>query len=123
MMTLDRPWALALMLLAPAIVGLYLFMLRRRRRFAVSYASLSLIRGAVTGTTRWRRRIPFALFLLAIVSLAVAAARPQSIITVPTKKRSATANSGDQPPPAHSVIQVSWSGWRSCTSDWALTGP
>jgi len=61
-------------------------MLRRRRRSAVSFASLTLIREALPGRTRWRRRIPFALFLLALLSLTVAAARPQATVTVPTSR-------------------------------------
>jgi len=85
-MTFQWPYAFALVLLAPALLALYWLMLRRRRRFAVSYASLSLIREALPGRTRWRRRLPFALFLLAIASLAVAAARPQATITVPISR-------------------------------------
>ena len=85
-MIFDRPWAFAFLLLIPLIIGLYLLMLRRRRRFAVSYASLSLIREAIPGRSRWRRRIPFALFLLAIACLSVAAARPQATVTVPVSR-------------------------------------
>ena len=85
-MTFERPLAFALLLLIPLLVGLYLFMLRRRRRFAVSYASLSLIREALPRRTRWRRRIPFALFLAALACLTVAAARPQATVTVPVNR-------------------------------------
>ena len=85
-MTLDRPYALLLLLLVPLLVGLYLLMLRRRRRFAVSFASLSLIREAIPGRTRWRRRVPFALLLLSFVSLAVAVARPQAVVSVPISR-------------------------------------
>ncbi len=80
------PYALALLVIGPILVALYLLMLRRRRRFAVSYASLSLIREALPGRTRWRRRIPFALFLLALVSVTIAVARPRSEIAVPMSR-------------------------------------
>ena len=63
-MTFASPFALALLLVVPLIVVAYLLLLRRRRRFAVSFASLSLIREALPGRSRWRRRVPFALFLL-----------------------------------------------------------
>lgn len=85
-MRFEYPYALALALIIPALIALYLLMLRRRRRSAVSFASLTLIREALPGRTRWRRRIPFALFLLALLSLTVAAARPQATVTVPTSR-------------------------------------
>jgi len=59
-------------------------MLRRRRRFAVRYSSLSLIREALPQQSRLRRHLPFALFLLALASLVVALGRPVSIVSVPT---------------------------------------
>ena len=40
---------------------------------------------ALPRRTRWRRRIPFALFLAALASLTVAAARPQATVTVPVE--------------------------------------
>jgi Ca-activated chloride channel family protein len=54
----------------------------------VNYASLSLIREALPERSRWRRRVPFALFLLALASLAIAAARPQTVVAVPTSRTS-----------------------------------
>ncbi len=85
-MTFEWPYALALLLVAPLVLAIYFLMLRRRRRFAVSYTSLSLIREALPRRMRWRRRIPFALFLLALMSLAVATARPQAVTAVPVSR-------------------------------------
>lgn len=85
-MTFEWPNALALLLVGPLLLAIYFLMLRRRRRFAVRYASLSLIREALPGRTRWRRRVPFALLLLSLTSLAVAAARPQAVVAVPTSR-------------------------------------
>jgi Ca-activated chloride channel family protein len=85
-MTFAWPYALALLLVAPLVLAIYFVMLRRRRRFAVTYASLSLIREALPKRTRWRRHIPFALFLLALMSLSVAAARPQTVAAVPVSR-------------------------------------
>ena len=85
-MTFEWPLALGLVLLGPLVVGFYLWMLRRRRRFAVRYASLSLIRDAVPGRSQWRRRVPFALMILAITMLAIAAARPQAVAAVPISR-------------------------------------
>ncbi len=82
-MDLLWPWALLLLGLLPALVAVYLWVLRRRRRFAVRYSSLALVRQAVPRWSRWRQHLPFALFLLAIASLVVALGRPVGIVSVP----------------------------------------
>ncbi len=61
-------------------------MLRRRKRYAVRYSSLALVRGIVPGHSWIRRHLPFIVFLLAIASLALALARPVSITVVPSNK-------------------------------------
>jgi Ca-activated chloride channel family protein len=86
--TFAWPYALILVLVAPLMLLAYLLLLRRRRRFAVSYASLSLIREALPKHSRWRRHLPFALFLAALITLAVAAARPQAVVAVPMNQMS-----------------------------------
>jgi Ca-activated chloride channel family protein len=67
----------------PLLVAVYLWMLRRRRRGALRYSSLVLVRAALPQASRLRRHLPFALFLLALASLAVAAARPVATVSVP----------------------------------------
>jgi Ca-activated chloride channel family protein len=59
-------------------------MLRRRRRFAVRYSSLALVREALPQQSRLRRHLPFALFLLALASLVIALGRPVAIVSVPS---------------------------------------
>lgn len=83
-MTLLWPGFLLLLGLIPLIVALYIWMLRRRRRFAVRYSSLALVRQALPNYSRWRRHLPFALFLLALAGLVIALARPAAIVSVPT---------------------------------------
>jgi Ca-activated chloride channel family protein len=83
-MTFLWPAFLYLLALVPVLVVLYIWILRRRRRFAVRYSSLSLVRQAVPRHSWLRRHLPFALFLFALVSLIVTVARPVSITTVPT---------------------------------------
>jgi Ca-activated chloride channel family protein len=78
------PGFLLLLGLIPLIVGLYIWILRRRRRFAVRFSSLSLVRAALPQRSRWRRFLPLALFLLALASLVVALGRPVTIVSVPT---------------------------------------
>lgn len=85
-MDLLWPGFLLLLGLVPVLIGLYIWMLRRRRRFAVRYSSLSLIRAAHPQYSRWRRHLPFALFLLALASLVLALGRPVSIVSVPASQ-------------------------------------
>ncbi len=83
-MTFLWPAFLYLLALVPVLIGVYAWILHRRRRFAVRYSSLSLIRQAAPRHSWIRRHLPFVLFLGAVSSLAVTMARPVSIITVPT---------------------------------------
>ena len=52
-------------LLVPVLVGLYLLALRRKKRLAVRYASLSMVREALGVGQRMRRHVPPILFLIA----------------------------------------------------------
>ncbi len=83
-MDLLWPGFLLLLGLIPLLVAVYIWMLRRRRRFAVRYSSLALVREALPHQSRLRRHLPFALFLLALVGLVIALARPVAIVSVPT---------------------------------------
>ncbi len=83
-MGLLWPGFLILLGLIPLIVAAYIWMLRRRRRFAVRYSSLTLVREALPHQSRLRRHFPFALFLIALASLVIALGRPVANVTVPT---------------------------------------
>ena len=83
-MSLIWPRLLFLLGLIPLLIAVYVWVLHRRRRFAVRYSSLALVREAMTRQSSWRRHIPFALFLLALASLVVAVGRPVMVVTVPT---------------------------------------
>lgn len=78
------PWFLLLLLLIPLLIGAYIWILRRRKRYVVRFSSLSLVRAAAPSQAHWRRHLPFALFLLALVALIGALARPVAVIAVPT---------------------------------------
>jgi len=82
-MNLIWPGFLILLVLAPMMIGIYLWMLRRKRRYVVRYSSLSLIRAALPEHSRFKRHFPFALFLIALISLVVALGRPTTFTTVP----------------------------------------
>lgn len=77
------PGFLYLLGLIPISIIAYVWILRRRKPFAVRYSSLSLVRAALPQQSHWRRHIPFVLFLLAMSSLIMALSRPVSTVTVP----------------------------------------
>ena len=79
------PGFLFLLILIPLLVGLYIWMLRRRR-FAVRYSSLELVRAALPKKSNWRRHLPVGLFLLGLTSLVIALGRPVAILNVPTNQ-------------------------------------
>jgi len=85
-MSFSWPFVLFLLLLLPLLVGIYVWLLRRKRKFAVRYPSLSLIREALPRRSRWRRHLPFAVFLVSLASLIGAAARPQAVVSVPLSR-------------------------------------
>lgn len=82
-MDLLWPGFLVLLGLIPLLLVIYIWLLRRRRRFAVRYSSLSLVRGALPQQFRLRRHLPFAFFLLGLASLTMALARPVATVKVP----------------------------------------
>lgn len=85
-MRLLWPGLLPLFLLVPILILLYWWILRRHRRFAVRYSSLSLIREALPDRARWRRHLPAALFLVGLTSLIAALTRPAAQVLVPLSR-------------------------------------
>jgi Ca-activated chloride channel family protein len=79
------PQWLWLAAILPLLVAGYVLMLRRRRRHALRYASLSILNEALGTRQRWRRHIPPALMLLSLAALIVAIARPTASITLPSQ--------------------------------------
>jgi Ca-activated chloride channel homolog len=86
--SLSWPWALLALLIIPLVFAVWWLTRRRRRRAVVRVTSIALVRTAVPGRSRWRRRIPAALLTFGLAVLAVGAARPQA--TVPVASSSAT---------------------------------
>lgn len=82
-MNLLWPGFLLLLGIIPLVFAAYLWILRRPKRFAVRYSSLALVREALPRQSRFRRHIPFALFLLGLTSLIFAVSRPVTSVSVP----------------------------------------
>jgi Ca-activated chloride channel family protein len=84
-MTFVWPELLWFMLALPLLLAAYLYVLRRKKKLALRYASLAIVRDAMALGERVKRHIPPALFFLALMAMLVAIARPQATITLPTQ--------------------------------------
>jgi Ca-activated chloride channel family protein len=85
-MTLTWPPMLALLLLIPAGVWLYGEIGRRRARRAGSLAGVGGIVTATGRGARLRTRVPAVLFVLALVAMVVALARPTGTVGLPVEE-------------------------------------
>jgi len=79
------PEVLWLSLLLPALVGAYVWVLRRKKKFALRYASLDIVKEAMGAGVGARRHIPPALFLFALAVMILAIARPTATVTLPSQ--------------------------------------
>ncbi len=81
-------WAniLWLLFLVPALVAVYILAQRRRQKYVLRYASLSLVREALGRGPGIRRHIPPALFLVGIAVMIVAVARPTATVMLPSEQ-------------------------------------
>jgi Ca-activated chloride channel family protein len=77
----------ALLLVALGALA-YVAAQRRRRAAADAFASPAVRASALPRTPGWRRHAPVALYALALCALAVALARPEATIAVPTEQAS-----------------------------------
>jgi len=84
---MDLLWPRFLLLLAmiPLLIGVYIWMLRRKR-VAVRYSSLSIVRDALPQRIGIRRHVPFGLMLGGLGSLIFAVGRPVSIVSMPANE-------------------------------------
>lgn len=85
-MTFLWPQMLWLLLLVPVLVMSYVWLQRRKKRLALRYAHLALVRQALGKGLGWRRHVPPLLLLTAIAVLIVAVARPVAVLTLPSSR-------------------------------------
>jgi Ca-activated chloride channel family protein len=83
-MTFLFPTALWLLLAVPPLIAAYIFIARRREKNAFRF--LPLMAGGRPGTMGWRRHLPPAMLLLALITLILASARPAATITLAARR-------------------------------------
>lgn len=86
-MTFLWPQNLWLLLALPLLVLVYIWLMRRKKKTALRYASLSIVKEAMGAGQSFRRHIPPILFLLSIAAMLVAASRPFAVVTLPSQSQ------------------------------------
>ena len=74
-MSFQSPWMLLGLLVLAAFVGLWLWLERRRARYAVRYTNLDVLATVVSGRS-WARFVPAAILVLGLGALVIGLARP-----------------------------------------------
>jgi Ca-activated chloride channel family protein len=78
------PHLLWLLALLPLLVAVYVVLTKRRKKLALRYSSLSILKEAAGGASV-KRHVPPAVFLAAIAGMLLAGARPAAIVTLPSQ--------------------------------------
>ena len=86
-MTFLWPQFLWLLLVIPLLVLVYIWLLGRKKKMALRYASLSIVREAMGKGQGLRRHIPPLLFLLSLTAMLMAASRPFAVVTLPSERQ------------------------------------
>jgi len=81
---MDMLW---LLLLAPLLVLAYIYLLGRKKRMAVRYANLGMVKAAMGSGPGFRRHVPALLLLSALIVTIISVARPAAVVTLPSQRQ------------------------------------
>ena len=81
------PQMLLWLLAVPLLVAAYVWLLRRKKKQALRYPSVALVKVAIGPGQVFRRHVPPALFLLALIASIIAMARPTAVVTLPSQQQ------------------------------------
>jgi Ca-activated chloride channel family protein len=84
-MTFLWPQFLWLLAALPLLVAAYLLILKRKRKAALRYANLAMVKDAMGAGQRLRRHVPPLLFLLSLALMIAAIARPAAVVQLPSQ--------------------------------------
>jgi Ca-activated chloride channel family protein len=84
--TFLSPWWLLLLAVVAALALAYVLFQRRRTRYAVRFATLPLLEKVAPTRPGWRRHAPAAAFLVTLIALVLAIARPAAAVQVPRER-------------------------------------
>ena len=86
MIEFKQSWALVSLVAVPLLIVFYIWMQRKRMRQAQKFATLSIVQEMISKGPGFRRHIPPIIFLIALMAMMVALARPQAVITLPSRE-------------------------------------
>jgi Ca-activated chloride channel family protein len=86
MISFQSPWLLLGLAVVPVAVGLYLRANRRRAGRVARLAAEGLVQTEATQSLRFRRHIPFGLFVVALTLLGIALGRPTARLSLPSRE-------------------------------------
>jgi Ca-activated chloride channel homolog len=81
-MSFQSPLALIGLVFVPVLVGLYVLRERRRESYVTRFTRPALLPNLVGAAPGWRRHLPLALFIVALVAMIVGVARPHASVSV-----------------------------------------
>ncbi len=84
--TFDAPTRLLLLLLVVGLAVAYLLLQRRRSCYEARFSEVDLLASVLPRRPGWRRHLPAAVLLLALVALTTAFARPRADVKVPRER-------------------------------------
>src|SRR3954466_12671325 len=80
---LDMLWLLGII---PLLVLSYILLMRRKKKLALRYANLAMVKQAMGAGAGFRRHVPPVLFLAALTLMIAAIARPAAVVTLPSQR-------------------------------------
>ena len=83
-MKFQWPELLLVLFVLPLAVALYVWLVGRRKRSALRFASLASVKEAIGRGQALRRHLPPALLLLSLAAMLVGIARPSAIVNLPS---------------------------------------
>ncbi len=84
--TFDAPSRLLLLLLVAGLAAAYLLLQRRRPSYEARFSDVDLLASVLPRRPGWRRHLPAAVLLLALVAMTTAFARPRADVKVPRER-------------------------------------
>jgi len=84
--TFDAPVRLLLLLLVVGLAVAYLLLQRRRPSYEARFSDVDLLASVLPRRPGWRRHLPAAALLLALVAMTTAFARPRADVKVPRER-------------------------------------
>ena len=79
------PGMLWLLAAVPVLVAAYGWLLKRKKKTALRYASLSMVKEAMGAGHAFRRHVPPLLFLIALTLMIAAVSRPVAVLSLPSQ--------------------------------------